>query len=160
MAVKRRMTNKTQLSRRSLMADKRVRRPAQYELLMNKIATNKEGKQVFSSLKDCLVFAAALGFKNGKRESFSNSSEQIQLQIFSGEHDIIFINSLAIQETGDTSMLNDSKLDEKILIFEEYACGGLSILENKLALDPEKEIVTMIYSEISERSLVDDITNM
>jgi dnd system-associated protein 4 len=142
------------------MPEKRIRRPAKYEQFMNKIASSKGDAQVFDSLKDCLVFSAALGYKNYKREPFRDSSEPIQFSTFSGNYDKIFINALAIKESGDTSMLNNSKLDDKILIFEEYACGGLSILENKLALNPEKEIVAMLLREVSKRDLIDDITNM
>ena len=36
------------------------------------------------------------------------------------------------KETGDANYLGLEKENEKILIFEEYACGGLEIIHNRI----------------------------
>jgi len=144
------------------MAD-RIRRPKEFEEFMNKLCKKGESStQIFDTLKDCMVFCAALGAKNDRKEAINESSEPIMLHLFSGEYDKAFINALAISDTNDARIIESSREDERIKIFEEFACGGLHILRSELGdldLDIEKQMVSLISKEQQGKSIIDDISS-
>ena len=55
------------------MKNYRVRRPKQYDSLLNNLKDKEEG--VFSTLKSALVFAAAIGFKQNTAGSRENQGQ-------------------------------------------------------------------------------------
>jgi dnd system-associated protein 4 len=109
------------------MAD-RVRRPKNYEELMAQM----KDTGAFETLKDVLIYSACFGLQKKVREEFKESAEPINLQIFSGDFDKMVINTVAIRDTGDPTIMANERSDDRILIFEEYACGGLSVINNHL----------------------------
>ncbi|MBE8232411.1 MAG: DNA phosphorothioation-associated protein 4 [Endozoicomonadaceae bacterium] len=117
--------------------DIRIRRPKEYDDLLDIFKKEK----IFASNKNALVFAASLGFKKQLRCSFEESSEPIMLRIFDDNTDIPFIYALALAETNDISMMNKSKFKDAVLIFEEYANGGLSYI--KSLLDPAAALASL-----------------
>jgi len=126
----------------------RVRRPKQFENFLNSLTDKDNG--VFSTYKSALMFAAAYGFKHGKRVEFQDSSERINLSIFDINNDIPFMYSMALTILKDVSYLQDKdeKFYEVMKIFEEYAAGGLSLLEG--ALDPlnlTESILSRLHEE-------------
>lgn len=138
------------------MAD-RVRRPAEYDQMLN----NLREKGIFKTYKDALVFSACLGKNRNKRKEFVKSSEPIHLQIFSSEFDQMVLNSIAISENLDPEMMGAHREDDKIKIFEEYACGGLEIMKNEFwdsKLEWETGLVTLILREEKEEKILTDIT--
>jgi len=140
------------------MAD-RVRRPKIYEEMLDEL----KNKGVFKTYKDALMFAACLGYDRGKRIEFSKSSEPVNLQIFSGEFNQTILNTLAVAETLDPSCVGKDKEDEKVRIFEEYACGGLEILKNEFwdsKADWELGLMTLIMQEESSEKILMDITGL
>ncbi len=144
------------------MAD-RIRRPKDFEDFMAKLCKKGEGKtQIFATLKDCLVFCAALGAKHDRKEPFTDSAEPIMLHLFSGEYDMAFINALAIYDTKDAKVIDPSRENERIKIFEEFASGGLHILKSELGnldMDVEQLMVSLISKEQQGVSIIDDISN-
>jgi dnd system-associated protein 4 len=138
------------------MAD-RVRRPVQFEVMLNEL----RDKGIFKTYKDALVFSACLGKKRNKRVPFAKSSEPVHLSIFSGDFDKMVINSIAVAEDEDAFLLSEEREDEKIKIFEEYACGGLEILKNEiwdLKNDWEKSIIYLMLQEEDTEKILTDIT--
>lgn len=138
------------------MAD-RVRRPAQFEEMLNELRE----KGIFKTYKDALVFSACLGKKRNKRVPFAKSSEPVHLSIFSGDFDKMVINAIAVSEDDDAYLLSEEREDEKIKIFEEYACGGLEVLKNEiwdLKNDWEKSLVAMMLREQDTEKILTDIT--
>lgn len=131
--------------------DVRIRRPKQHDDLLDIFKKEK----IFTSNKNALVFAASLGFKKQQRQSFDESSEPIMLRIFDDNTDIPFIYSLALAETDDISMMTKNKFKEAVLIFEEYANGGLSFIRS--VLDPATALVSLeaIISELDEPNTED-----
>ncbi|PKH87326.1 DNA phosphorothioation-associated protein 4 [Colwellia sp. Bg11-28] len=131
--------------------DVRIRRPKQHDDLLLIFKQDK----IFASNKNALVFAASLGFKKQQRQSFDESSEPIMLRIFDDNTDIPFIYSLALAETDDISMMTKNKFKEAVLIFEEYANGGLSYIRS--VLDPATALVSLeaIISELDETNTED-----
>ena len=131
--------------------DVRIRRPKQHDDLLEIFKTEK----IFSSNKNALVFAASLGFKKQQRQSFDDSSEPIMLRIFDDNTDIPFIYALSLAETDDISMMTKNKFKEAVLIFEEYANGGLSYIRS--VLDPATALVSLetIIAELEDTNTED-----
>lgn len=125
------------------MDDIRIRRPKEHDDILEILKKEK----IFTSFKNSLVFAASLGFKKQQRKSFEDSSEPIMLRIFDDNTDIPFIYSLALAETDDISLMTKSRFKDAVLIFEEYANGGLSYM--KSVLDPAAAL-TSIEAIIAE----------
>jgi dnd system-associated protein 4 len=95
-------------------------------------------RAIFSSFWSLFIFAAVLGFKNNRREKLSkfDSNLAIRDDLFT-KGDLCFngiINIIALMEVGQEKILlsNDENENSKVTIFEEYANGGLAILEEKL----------------------------
>jgi dnd system-associated protein 4 len=131
--------------------DIRIRRPKEHDDLLDTLKKEK----IFSSNKNALVFAASLGFKKQQRQSFEESSEPIMLRIFDDNTDIPFIYSLALAETNDISMMTKTKFKDAVLIFEEYANGGLAYM--KSLLDPVATLASIeaIIAESDEGNTED-----
>jgi len=145
----------------SLMAND-VRRPKQYEEMLKALC--QEDNKVFNTYKDALVFAACLGYQQSKKVEFDKTSEPVGLHIFKGEYDFPIMNCIGLVVTKDPNIMGDNQEDEKIRIFEEYACGGLEIIENrvyKAAGSWEQLIVELVVANDKKpESLIDDITNV
>jgi dnd system-associated protein 4 len=126
--------------------DIRIRRPKEHDDLLEILKKDK----IFSSFKNTLVFAASVGFKKQQRQSFEESSEPIMLRIFDDNTDIPFIYALALAETDDISLMTKNRFKDAVLIFEEYANGGLSYI--KSVLDPATALVSIeaIIAETDE----------
>ena len=141
----------------------RVRRPKEFESFMSKFRDEGDDK-VFNNYKDCILFCAALCARRGKnfKESFDDSAEPVLLQVFHGEYDDAFICALAIFDTGDAMVIGPERQDERIRILEEYACGGLRILESELStirINAEEQIITLLKKDLTPESIINDIRN-
>lgn len=113
------------------MMPRRLRRPSEFNNLMEKLVGDEES--LFATYADLLIFAASLGFQHGKRKPFKQVAGQVPYGVF--ENRAVFptvINSIALGEKNDLSILKEENSDDRLTIFEEYACGGLGILSNKL----------------------------
>lgn len=135
----------------------RVRRPEQYDDLLNLLKDKEEG--VFSTLKSALVFSAAVGFKQEKRLPFSKTGEPIAFNLFNEHQDQPFMYALALIEHDDVSYLQEDKFPEAMKTFEEYAAGGLQYLDDILDKSNLKESIEGLLSDTGESNLIDDIAN-
>ena len=138
------------------MKNYRVRRPKQFEELMNLLKDKESG--VFSTLKSALIFAAALGFKHKKRLEFTDTSEPIAITLFSDHQDQPFMYMLALTELNDVSYLRNENFSEVMRVFEEYAAGGLQFLDDYLDKNNIKESIEGLLAENGHENLIDDIT--
>jgi dnd system-associated protein 4 len=93
----------------------------------------------FQTFADAIAFAAALGAKHNKRVPLEEISKRepspIRLESFASMGHDILIKLLAINETQDIKILslNEEEYErQRNQIFEEYANGGLEILQNEL----------------------------
>ncbi|WP_161470929.1 DNA phosphorothioation-associated protein 4 [Tropicimonas marinistellae] len=137
----------------------RVRRPAEFDDMLNEL---REGG-FFSTYKDVLVFAAALGFRRGNRKEFKKSSEPIDLEIFRGDFDRTVMSILAIEESGDPKMIAPSNEVARVLCFEEYANGGLEIMKREIwdgKQDWREGLLALVQREEDEHTMLDDITEL
>jgi dnd system-associated protein 4 len=116
------------------MEPRRIRPPKKFESLMNDLIED----DYFATKQQLLMFCAAIGFKNGKRNSLSNPGEGIRFSIFQDRNDHVFFYALAIAEHDSIDCLDKSndKYEDPIALFEEYACGGLAILNAAISDKP------------------------
>ena len=139
----------------------RVRRPAEFEEMLSEL----RDAGIFPTFKDALVFAAALGFRRGNRKSFQKSSEPIDLGVFSGTYDQTIMSIIAIEETGDPKLLapSDEAEEKRILIFQEYANGGLEIMKREISDGKQgwrEGLLSLIHREEGDQTILDDITEL
>ncbi|TAE57045.1 MAG: DNA phosphorothioation-associated protein 4 [Nostocales cyanobacterium] len=97
------------------------------------------GNGLFQTFADVIVFAAALGAKYNKRVAFDEVSKRepapVRLEIFAVSGYDVVIKLLGITETQDIQILSPDDEDsekQRNAIFEEYANGGLEILQSEL----------------------------
>ena len=135
----------------------RVRRPKQYDELLNLLKDKEDG--VFSTLKSALVFSAAMGFKQKSRLEFSETGEPIAFSLFNEHQDQPFMYALALIEYDDVNYLQEDKFLEAMKTFEEYAAGGLEYLDNALDKSNLKESIEGLLADTGESDLIGDIAN-
>lgn len=122
----------------------RVRRPKDKDALLNRLV---EERVPFETFRDVLIFAAALGVSRDRREPFQQSSEPIPWSVFSNSGSEALINMISSVSSEDFNVLEPDRFSERLTIFEEYANGGLAIIEEALTgsdrppLDLLKELV-------------------
>jgi dnd system-associated protein 4 len=111
-------------------ADRRIRRPKDKDQLMQRFLD--EGP--FEALRDVLVFAAALGYANDKRVELSALGEPIRYEVATnryGTDSLVNMLAVAAAEEG-AEVLAEEHFDARIRVFEEYANGGLAILQERI----------------------------
>jgi dnd system-associated protein 4 len=110
----------------------------------------------FATFADAIVFAAALGAKHNKRVPLGEISKRepapIRLETFIAIGHDWLIKLLGIVETKDIQILslNDEEYEtQRNHIFEEYANGGLEILQNELrgAVDYSERVLLLLSYE-------------
>lgn len=108
------------------------------DLLYGKPLKKANNQPIFATKRDLLCFAAVLGFeteKKGKIEAkavefvdsrpFENSQEAMNL---------LYLVGLAV--TKDADVLKEENEEKLVDIFEQYADGGLSVMEEWLTETP------------------------
>ena len=110
----------------------RVRRPLERSSLIKELTDQKEP---FSSMAAVMVFAAALGYSKGRRTEFAKTDEEIPWDVFVNAGAEPFISMLAAVASEDKDILAQDRDDDRVRIFEEYACGGLEIIGERLEGD-------------------------
>lgn len=118
----------------------------------------------FYNYVDIIVFAATLGARRDKRVPLVDFSKAEPApipreQFINNGYDIV-INLLAVCETKQPSILayNQDSNDERQVIFEEYANGGLEILQEELrgVVDYSEQILLFLISEKLKLNTVED----
>ena len=110
----------------------------------------------FQTYADAIVFAAALGAKHKKRALLGEISKREPAPI-GQEHFLIkgydlLIKLLAMVEAREISILssnNENFENQRLRIFEEYANGGLEILQNEFrgAVDYSERLLLILSSK-------------
>jgi dnd system-associated protein 4 len=86
------------------------------------------------------------------------------MHIFRGDFDAAIFNCIGLAETNDPSIMGVGREAERIRIFEEYACGGLEILESEVYKGAgawDQLLLSLVAKQAKkEDSVLDDITNV
>ncbi|PBA28931.1 DNA phosphorothioation-associated protein 4 [Mycobacterium intracellulare] len=109
----------------------RARRPQQHEALMQEM----QNEAKFPTYRDILLFAAAVGFHQQRRVPFTASSgDPIRYGVLTdpGFSDTLIKMIAANTVSDDPEIMDDSRLEERIKIFEEYANGGLEYIQEQI----------------------------
>ena len=119
----------------------------------------------FQTFADAIVFAAALGAKHNKRVPLGEISKRepapIRLEYFASMgHDWV-LKLLGVTETRDIKVLSPNEeeyVTQRNHIFEEYANGGLEILQKELrgAVDYSERILLMLSMERDKEEYSDE----
>jgi dnd system-associated protein 4 len=118
------------------------------------VKLKEEPTTPFETYADVMVFAASLGYSRNKLIPFEGAAkkpESIRANTFSSRGYDTAINLLGISHTKNQSILgsDDESNNEKIRIFEEYANGGLEIIQDRLrgSMDYLDTILLLLASE-------------
>ncbi|MFM9160669.1 MAG: DNA phosphorothioation-associated protein 4 [Dolichospermum sp.] len=124
--------------------------------LVKSLSSADGGTGPFQTFADVIVFAAALGVKYKKRVPLGEISKRepapIRLEVFAVSGYDILIKLIALTETQDIIILSphgEEHEKQRNGIFEEYANGGLEILQNELrgAVDYSERILLFLSYE-------------
>jgi len=118
------------------------------------------GTGLFSTHADILTFAAAIGFRHRKRVPigriiYKDPDPVLQEQF----RNPLIISLIAVADTPDPKILaSDDDSDRlRVQIFQEYANGGLEIMQRELygIEEPCERTLLILYTE-RQRKSVDD----
>ena len=125
----------------------RVRRPAQHEALILQLREEAG----FSTMRDVLLFAAGVGVSVGRRVPFDRSGETIRYETVTADvfSDAFISMIAAVTCEGDPEVLDGARLTERVLIFEEYANGGLEYIQEQANVrrQPHEVILRSLVTE-------------
>ncbi|MEH2192597.1 MAG: DNA phosphorothioation-associated protein 4 [Nostoc sp.] len=124
--------------------------------LVKGLTSSDGGTGPFNTFADVIVFAAALGAKHKKRVPLGEISKRepspIPQEQFIVRGYNTVINLIAIAEIQDIKVLSlqeGNNNEKRNYIFEEYANGGLEILQAEIrgAVDYSERVLLMLSSE-------------
>ncbi|WP_414574728.1 DNA phosphorothioation-associated protein 4 [Anabaena sp. CCY 9402-a] len=135
------------------MAANRIRVAKDKAELVKSLVTSKDTTGPFQTYVEVMVFAAALGAKHKKKvplEVIAKDLSPLRQEYFNSSFAIL-INLLSVTEIKDIQVLDDNDIadEQRIHIFEEYANGGLEIIQNELrgAVDYSERLLLVLSSE-------------
>lgn len=124
--------------------------------LVRKLLDEKKTTGMFSTYADVIAFAASLGVRYQKRSPVKEVSQSepapISLEVFISRGYEPLLRLIAVTSTEDIKVLSnddDSAEATRVLIFEEYANGGLEKLQQELrgAVDYTDRLVLILNAE-------------
>lgn len=134
------------------VGDVRVRRPQQYEALMQEL----RDEAAFATFRDILLFAAAVGASVKRRAAFAKTSDPIRYETLKEPmFSETLINMIAASEVDDDPEIMDStRAGERVRIFEEYANGGLEYIQEQVNVrhEPANLVVIGLVTDALARS--------
>ena len=98
-----------------------------------------------STMADIFIYAAVFGFTNKRREKIKKAVPQISAVAFKPRQKSLLL-TIAIVENGDIDILFNK--EDAISIIEEYANGGIDLLEDQLINNTESDSTVMLASEM------------
>jgi dnd system-associated protein 4 len=127
-----------------------IKRDRRFEALVTLLTTGE--RTIFKHIKDIMVFAAMIGYSNGKKDPIaSGDTIQIILDTYATDNQDSFVYLLSLMTTRDGSCLKDENLHASVKVFEEYCNAGLSIMQDWMDENPTKDKVDIILSKIYDK---------
>lgn len=88
-------------------------------------------QRIFPTMAEAINFAALVGFRAERRRPIENArKDPIRSQIFESNQLQGYIYLMAVANTGDIEILRDENFEESVQLYEEYAFGGFSEIED------------------------------
>jgi dnd system-associated protein 4 len=93
-----------------------------------------EGAPLFGTLRDLLCFTAVLGFQLQCKETLKgHTTAPIPEEVFAKNEDALScVRMIALAEAKDYMIFAEERVEEMVVIFEEYALGGSRALRKML----------------------------
>lgn len=144
------------------MSINKIRVAKDKAVLVQSLVNINEKTSPFQTYVEVMVFAAALGAKRKKRVSLGEISKRepgpIEQEYFATKGYDILIKLLAIAEIKNVNVLSlnsEEYDDDRVQIFEEYANGGLEILQEELrgAVDYTDRLLLFLSFERSNNEM-------
>lgn len=143
---------------------RRIQRDACHEEFIKSLTSGDQA--VFREIWRLLLFAAALGIKEGERRPLEavDSGKAIPENYFNvaGWHGFLYL--IRIADTGSSECLRGTEdaQDELITAFEEYANQGLHILSEKMNVSttPFDELVSVLLESNVVQPTIPDIDEL
>jgi dnd system-associated protein 4 len=135
------------------MSENRIRVARDKAELVKSLVAAPENNSPFQTYADVILFAAVLGAKHKQRSGLGEISKKepgpISSEIFIARGYDAIIKLIAIAATENINVISPDRVDveqQRIHIFEEYANGGLEILDRELrgAADYTERILLML----------------
>jgi dnd system-associated protein 4 len=129
--------------------------------LVKSLIASTENNSPFQTYADVILFAAVLGAKNKQRTPLGEISKKepgpISIEIFIARGYDPVMKLIAIAATENINAIAPDRSDveqQRIQIFEEYANGGLDLLDRELcgAVDYTELILLMLSVDATQRS--------
>ena len=108
--------------------------------------------KMFTTLRDALGFAAALGYREGRRWKLDEKigKEDIASSQYINNDAIDTIFAISLAETKSAEILKPQNEKECIQIFEEYANGGLALMQEWLELYADVDVEVAIWRGLKQ----------
>lgn len=140
------------------MLERRIGYSTDKTEIIKRLVFAEDSTGPFKRIADALVFAAALGHKRNRRIPLENStSDPIRQEVFDRQGYDTMMNLLALRVNGSPEVLADSDemVEQRARIFEEYANGGMEIMQEELrgAINTLETVILLINAE---RTATDD----
>lgn len=142
------------------MSNNKIRVAKDKAALVQALMNANEKTSPFQTYVEVMVFAAALGVQRKKRSPLIEISKRepgpIEQEYFATKGYDVLIKLLAIAEIKNIDILslnNEEYDDKRTQIFEEYANGGLEILQEELrgVVDYSDHLLLFLSFERSNR---------
>lgn len=133
-------------------SDPRVYLPSDREDVITFL--NDEGP--FKTRAAVIAFAAAYGYREGRRETFERGNKDIRWGVFQDEGKSFIADLIAAAEDDDLSIMRDERGADRRQIFAEYANGGLALLHDRVKDNPRNAldvILEMVLAAEEPRDL-------
>lgn len=132
--------------------DVRARRPQHHERLMIEL----RDEAAFPTFRDVLLLAAAIGAYHRRRMHFANAAgdpiryETLTVPTFADA----LISMIATRDTDDPEIMDETRLEERVRIFEEHANGGLDYIQEQINVrhQPPDQVVVSLVTEALEQA--------
>jgi dnd system-associated protein 4 len=143
------------------MLERRIAYAKDKTEIIGRLKAGDESTGPFVLIADVLVFAAAFGVKRKQRIRLSDTEEPIRQSVFDRQGYDTMMNLIALHADSRPDSLADSDeaIEARARAFEEYANGGLAILQEELrgALDVLETLVLLINGEREKRTAGTDV---
>jgi dnd system-associated protein 4 len=142
------------------MSEHRIRVARDKAELVKSLIASAENNSPFQTYADVILFAAVLGAKQTQRIPLGEISKKepgpISIEIFIARGYDPVMKLIAIAATENINVISPDRADveqQRIQIFEEYANGGLELLDRELcgAVDYTERILLMLSADAARR---------
>jgi dnd system-associated protein 4 len=118
-----------------------IKRSATHEDLVRRLAETPHpisNKSIFPTMRELLCFAAVLGFEHEMRRPLLGQTLEIEGRIFlNSQQAVDLVYLIALASSRDADILREEREPEMVALFEEFANGGLEILQAWMCERPD-----------------------